>query len=514
MRDIEHSLRRYADALERAATARVDAPPHRRRGALVACVAALAVVAVASTAIVITRDDQGSRVSTVGSSVKPGPSRFPVRCPQANQLREFEVFMNPSATAAQVAAVRTTLRSDANVRSFYYLSHADAYREFSRLFRRQPGLVSSTQASDLPESFRVKARNARSVQLAKLRLEPLGGVEAVNIDSGCRLAKIPTPPDPTVWVTATVELDTTTFLQGEDVTGEITFTNHLPTDALITDPNGCLGKWGVGIAPGHVRIEVFQTMECRPGPTLPEPAGAYLAFRPGVTRVPLRVSGTFQSCTGSSVATPEMQRCLADNTLPKLPIGPARIRLVIAGPGGHVHAPGPIPIRIVERGDRPPFCTTAQLDIHESSVRLAQESGRAIFIATNISRHTCTLDGVPLLRLPGGAIVPDRYVDITSAVDDAAATRQRRTRPVVLHPRETASFAVAYRTTNADGAVTPDCRRKIPVLSVTLPDQAGNVDVDVPTTMEPCPGTPVGANPGAVQVTVSTFVAGSGGARR
>ena len=85
--------------------------------------------------------------------------------------------------------MRTALRSDANVRSFHYLSHADAYREFSRLFRGQSGLVSSTRASDLPESFRVKARNARSVQPAKRRLEPLAGVEAVNIDSGCRLAK-------------------------------------------------------------------------------------------------------------------------------------------------------------------------------------------------------------------------------------------------------------------------------------------------------------------------------------
>ena len=189
MPDIEDSLRRYADALERAATARVDAPPRRRRGALIACAAALAIVAVASTAIFVARDDQGSRVSTFAPSVKPGPSRLPDRCPQANQLREFEVFMNPSATAAQVAAVRTTLRSDANVRSFHFLSYADAYREFARRFRRQPGLVSSTRASDLPESFRVKARNARSVQPAKRRLEPLAGVEAVNIDSGCRRAK-------------------------------------------------------------------------------------------------------------------------------------------------------------------------------------------------------------------------------------------------------------------------------------------------------------------------------------
>ena len=126
MPDIEDSLRRYADALERSATARVDAPPRRRRGLLVACAVAFAVVTIASTAVLMTRGDHPSRVSTVGQS-------------------------STSTTA---------------------------------------------------------------------------------------------PLDPNVWITATVKLDKKTFIQGEDVTGEITFTNHLPTDAFVRDDHGCLEKWG------------------------------------------------------------------------------------------------------------------------------------------------------------------------------------------------------------------------------------------------------------------------------
>ena len=191
MPDIEDSLRRYADALERSATARVDAPPRRRRGLLVACAVAFAVVAIASTAVLMTRGDHPSRVSTVAPSAKPRP--FPVsdRCQQANRNREFEVFMSPSATSAQVAAVKTVLQSDTGVRSFRYLSHAAAYREFARLFRGQPGLITSTSAADLPESFRVKPRDAGSARRTRRRLVSFAGVDEVNLSNGCRRPRRP-----------------------------------------------------------------------------------------------------------------------------------------------------------------------------------------------------------------------------------------------------------------------------------------------------------------------------------
>ena len=517
MPDIEDSLRRYADALERSATARVDAPPHRQRGLLVACAAAFAVVAIASTAVLMTRGDHPSRVSTIAPSAEPGPFPFPVRCPDAKQDGDFEVFMRPRATSTEVAAVRSALRSDAGVRQFRFLSHADAYREFTRLFRGQSGLITSTSAADLPESFRVKSRSARSSQRTKRRLTPFAGVDEVNLPSDCgRSLKLPTPLDPNVWVTATVKLDKKTFIQGEDVTGEITFTNHLPTDAVITDATGCLQKWGVGIAPGRLRIDVYQTSECRSGPTFAVPTGTYLAFRPGITRVPLRIAGTFQSCTGSDSTTPGTPRCRANGRMPNLPVGRARIQLVVDGSSGRVTAPGPIPIRVVPRGSRPPFCRGAQISVRETEVSLASGSGRATFATTNVSRRPCTLDGYPEIGIDSDLVTTtERYSQIMSDHGDSFLMPRVRSRPVAVPPGGTASFSVGYSTRSAanDSGNDPgNCSRKLTTLPTRLPDSRDLVDVR--TTMEPCPGTPVGADAGLVAVTVSPFVAGSRGVHR
>ena len=61
----------------------------------------------------------------------------------------------------------------------------------SRTRTRKVAALPAPEAVGLPdiEPALIPARNARSVQPAKRRLEPLAGVEAVNIDSGCRRAK-------------------------------------------------------------------------------------------------------------------------------------------------------------------------------------------------------------------------------------------------------------------------------------------------------------------------------------
>src|ERR1044071_5472969 len=70
----------------------------------------------------------------------------------------LEIFMNVKATYQQVDAVRAQLDDDkgpkGNVKSYRYLSKDDAFDEFKRIFRRNPDLVSSIRAQDLPQSFR------------------------------------------------------------------------------------------------------------------------------------------------------------------------------------------------------------------------------------------------------------------------------------------------------------------------------------------------------------------------
>ena len=54
-----------------------------------------------------------------------------------------------------------TLRDDPNVKSFRYLDKEAAYEEFQRIFRRNPDLVNSITADDLPASFRRRAETGR-----------------------------------------------------------------------------------------------------------------------------------------------------------------------------------------------------------------------------------------------------------------------------------------------------------------------------------------------------------------
>jgi len=74
----------------------------------------------------------------------------------------LEIFMKIDATKQQIATVQGNLddamKPGGTVASYRHLSKTDAYEEFKRIFRRQPDLVSTISAEDLPESFRVAPR--------------------------------------------------------------------------------------------------------------------------------------------------------------------------------------------------------------------------------------------------------------------------------------------------------------------------------------------------------------------
>ena len=65
---------------------------------------------------------------------------------------EFIIFMQPKAPTTQTQAVQAQLKSDQEVRSFKYLSHQDAYKDFQRYEGRdRPELVNTITPADLPE---------------------------------------------------------------------------------------------------------------------------------------------------------------------------------------------------------------------------------------------------------------------------------------------------------------------------------------------------------------------------
>jgi cell division transport system permease protein len=67
----------------------------------------------------------------------------------------LEIFMQVEATEQQIDDVRAALDDDPNVQRYRELDKEAAYEEFKRIFRRNPDLVNSITAADLPASFRV-----------------------------------------------------------------------------------------------------------------------------------------------------------------------------------------------------------------------------------------------------------------------------------------------------------------------------------------------------------------------
>src|SRR5207244_13307761 len=80
----------------------------------------------------------------------------------------LEIYMKVDATKEQIDAVRSSLDVEKKpaglVKSYRYLNKDDAYAEFKRIFRRQPDLVNSVTAADLPSSFRVAPKKAEQTE--------------------------------------------------------------------------------------------------------------------------------------------------------------------------------------------------------------------------------------------------------------------------------------------------------------------------------------------------------------
>jgi cell division transport system permease protein len=96
----------------------------------------------------------------------------------------LEIFMTVMATEQQVQAVQSQLDGDkgpkGNVKSYRHLTKDDAYKEFKRIFRRNPDLVASIRPQDLPESFRVVPKKAELTETIKDQFETVQGVESVE----------------------------------------------------------------------------------------------------------------------------------------------------------------------------------------------------------------------------------------------------------------------------------------------------------------------------------------------
>lgn len=75
------------------------------------------------------------------------------------------------ATEAQVAAVRAELEKTKDVRSFRFLSKADAFEEAKRIFAGDPELLANIDPEGLPVSFRVAPKEAELTEKVAARFD-------------------------------------------------------------------------------------------------------------------------------------------------------------------------------------------------------------------------------------------------------------------------------------------------------------------------------------------------------
>ncbi len=118
-------------------------------------------------------------------------SRARVESVVGRRYFDTEVFMRVRATPAQTAAVRADLDRDPDVLRVTFVSHADAYRAFKRLFAGQHQLIQQESPAGLPESFQLVLREGASRSDVAARYEAKPGVDQVirQPTSGVTLAE-------------------------------------------------------------------------------------------------------------------------------------------------------------------------------------------------------------------------------------------------------------------------------------------------------------------------------------
>jgi cell division transport system permease protein len=93
---------------------------------------------------------------------------------------ELEIFMKTNASQQQIDDMAAALGSNkAEIKSFRFLNHDEAYKEFKKIFRDQPALVESTTPEVLPESFRVVPVTAELTAQVAAEYQGKPGVDTV-----------------------------------------------------------------------------------------------------------------------------------------------------------------------------------------------------------------------------------------------------------------------------------------------------------------------------------------------
>jgi cell division transport system permease protein len=115
---------------------------------------------------------------------------------QVNSMKSFfydkievSIFLKNDVTEAQRTALQGDLRSDSLVQNVIYESREVAWQRFKTQFRDAPDLVNATKPDSLPESFRVKLKDAEKFQQINDKYKGKAGISEI-VDQRQLLGKV------------------------------------------------------------------------------------------------------------------------------------------------------------------------------------------------------------------------------------------------------------------------------------------------------------------------------------
>jgi cell division protein FtsX len=86
---------------------------------------------------------------------------------------QFQVFVAPTATTKQIAAVRSFLKESSGVASCLYLDHEQSYQLMKQVLKNEPGTWEAMTPAEVPPLFECVFRGSNPAPLAgQLRALP------------------------------------------------------------------------------------------------------------------------------------------------------------------------------------------------------------------------------------------------------------------------------------------------------------------------------------------------------
>lgn len=96
---------------------------------------------------------------------------------------ELEIFMVADATDTQIKSVEAELKRSPEVKRYRFLTKADAFKEFKRMFADEPDVLDNVDPNILPPSFRVVPNRAELTEEVAVRFDGRPGVDDVKTAS-------------------------------------------------------------------------------------------------------------------------------------------------------------------------------------------------------------------------------------------------------------------------------------------------------------------------------------------